>query len=152
MNWRAVAVGLVIVSAFTVSCSAALDDPPVPQPSCDPPASAIQASQVGFAEAKGSGGESAAWALFVGSPAVEVGREVKVVWRMGGAGDFAVVAKGPGGEIVPATWGPTPHSGSNWDRPGSEWGTSFALPRAGCWTLEARRESAVSTIRLPVSN
>ena len=94
----------------------------------------------------------AAWALLWEVPPWQVGREVKVVWRMGGSGDFNVVARGPSGEIVPPTRGPTPHSGSNWDRAGSEWGTLFTFATAGCWALEARRGGAVSTIRLPISN
>ena len=93
----------------------------------------------------------AAWALLWEVPPWQVGREVKVVWRMGGSGDFDIVARGPRGETVPPTRGPTPHSGSNWDRPGSEWGTLFTFATAGCWALEARRGGAVSTIRLPVS-
>lgn len=103
-------------------------------------------SDTGFPETRGEGAE--AWALLWDASPWPVGEEVKVVWRMEGTGDFEVRAIGPAGEIVQPTAGPTRHGGSNWDRPGEEWGTFFALPTEGCWQLEARRSDDVSTVTI----
>jgi hypothetical protein len=77
---------------------------------------------------------------------VASGQEVKVVWRMTGTGDFAVVARGPNDEVLDPVQGPTPHVGSNWERPGDEWGTFFVLTSPGCWRLEASRGADTSTV------
>ncbi len=105
-------------------------------------------SGTGFPEMRGEGAE--AWALLWETPPWEVGQDVKVVWKMGGSGDFEVHAVGPDGEIVGPTSGPTGPRNSNWDRTGQEWGTFFNLPSEGCWQLEDRRTDAVSTVTIDV--
>ncbi len=99
-------------------------------------------------EVQGTGDET--WALLWEQPPWRINEEVKVVWRMTGTGDFSVEAVGPDGDTVAPTQGPTPHAGSNWDRPGEEWGTFFRLPTEGCWTLKARRGASVSDIPVMV--
>lgn len=88
--------------------------------------------------------------MFFRSPPWEVGQDVKVAWKMRGTRDFDVRAPGPDGETVGPMSGPTGHFGSNWDRPGSEWGTFFTVMSEGCWRLEARRGAAVPTVRVAV--
>lgn len=113
--------------------------------SCRPP-TPVNSSATGVVEARGTGTEVVAWALLWVEPPWKPHQEVKVVWRMTGRGDFAVVARGPAGETVGPFSGPTPHEGSNWERPGQEWGTFFAMPSAGCWILEASRGKDVSKV------
>jgi hypothetical protein len=51
-------------------------------------------------------------------------REIKIVVRVGGTGDLGVSAEGPAGQRVRPSWGPEAHGGSNFDRPGDEWGSA----------------------------
>lgn len=111
---------------------------------CQPP-TPVNPSPAGF-EARGTGTDVTAWALLYEVPPWKVDKEVKVVWRMAGTGDFRVVASDHRGDIVDPLSGTTPHSGSNWERPGDEWGTFFALPSPGCWTLEASRGNSISRV------
>lgn len=98
------------------------------------------------AQARSEGGLEA-WALFVvpflmpnGEPInIPVDTEVKIVWRVSGTGDLLIHAMGPHGVSLDADWGPEPHSGSNWNRPGDEWGTGWTFPESGCWTFELSR-------------
>ena len=89
------------------------------------------------------------WALLYEPSPWPVGQEVKVVWRATGAGKFAVTAVGPGSQRVAPIAGPTEHHGSNWERPGDEWGTIFRLDEPGEWVLHAQRGS--DTAALPIT-
>ena len=98
-------------------------------------------------EADATGGE--AWALPFGPVPVRMDTEWKLVWRMTGEGDFGVTAVDPdGGEHGPVDV--TRHEGSNFNRPGEEWGTVWRFPSGGCWTLEAERGDTRATLRIPV--
>ena len=89
----------------------------------------------------------AQWTIVPGEKlTIPVGDEAKIVWRLTGEGDVSFRAIGPDGEVQGLTWGPDKHAGSNWARPGDEWGTGWILPSKGCWTLEATRGSAVLSI------
>lgn len=103
------------------------------------------------------------WALFffteppaVGDPlSINVNQEVKVVWQANGEGDVAMVAIGPDGEEVSPSFGPSLHSGSNWERVpgGEEWGTGWILPEAGCWRIEiSRDQTVIATFDLAARN
>lgn len=93
-------------------------------------------------------GDATVWALFVtttpmefGGPVhVSVDDEVKIVWRATGTGPFVVVAQGPDGQRLDPDWGPELHTGSNWLRPGQEWGTGWTIPEPGCWTFSVIRD------------
>jgi hypothetical protein len=99
-------------------------------------------------EAAATGGE--AWALPFGPVPVEVGVELKLVWRITGEGDLEVEATDPeGGSHEPAQ-GPTAHESSNFDRPGDEWGTFFRFPTPGCWKVIARRGTTEATLTVRV--
>jgi len=69
---------------------------------------------------------------------------------MTGTGDFSIVASGPSDMKVSPSQGPAEHLGSNWNRPGDEWGTVFTFPSAGCWDLHATRGSASGDVWLKV--
>jgi hypothetical protein len=89
------------------------------------------------------------WALFFGANTKAV--SIKIVWRMTGTGDLSLVSIGPNGEIVKPDWGPEPHGGSNWLRPGDEWGAGFTFPSAGCWDLHASRDDVGGDIYIEVT-
>ena len=60
---------------------------------------------------------------------IRSGDELKIVWRMTGVGDLSVSYESPDGSPATLTFGPEPHSGSSYDRPGDEWGTGFNVRR-----------------------
>lgn len=123
---------------------------PSTAPGCPPTA---QLSGPGVPpDLQGAGEGATLWALpFPTEPVLAVGKELKVVWRMTGSGDFAISATGPDGTVVKPVWGPEPHGGSNWERPGDEWGTGWVFPIAGCWTINATRTSGRGSLVLRVA-
>jgi hypothetical protein len=68
----------------------------------------------------------------------QAGIEDKTVWRLDGAHSFGTptfTLSGPTSQMGQLTWGPEPHGGSTWNRPGHEFGTGLLFPAAGCWTV-----------------
>lgn len=122
---------------------------PSPTPSCQP--SPTQPSSVQFPEIKGTmKTEGELWALLFFDQA-RAKEDLKIVWRITGSGkQFSVQARHADGTLASPAWGPDDHGGSNWDRPGDEWGTGFNLPKAGCWTFTVTRGAVVGEIRLEV--
>jgi hypothetical protein len=118
-------------------------------PGCSPPSPANAITR----EARGSG---TLWALIEGGTFgasraavldAVIGKATKIVWRMGGQGDLRLSAISPEG----ATVAPSElkvHDGSNWKRPGDEWGSTFTFSQAGCWRLHAERASGVGDLWL----
>ena len=72
-------------------------------------------------------------------PPIMSGQETKIVWRMTGQGALTIFAENADGRRVDPVWGPEEHGGSNWQRPGDEWGTGFIFPTPGCWRIVAAR-------------
>lgn len=90
------------------------------------------------------------WALLFFDKA-HAKQDVKIVWRITGTGEqFIVQARHEDGTVISPIWGPEPHEGSTWNRPGAEWGTGFNFPKPGCWTLTATRDTTIGEIRLGV--
>jgi len=79
------------------------------------------------------------WVLPPGPVPLKVAKEVKIVFRLTGAGPLTVVAEGPGGERRAPSEPLAEHAGSNFERPGDEWGAFFTLDRPGCWKLSLER-------------
>jgi hypothetical protein len=108
--------------------------------------------QPGWPEVRGTitGGEL--WALFDGAdlPAPQ-GVQNKIIWRMTGSGVFTVIARGPNGQTLKPAWGPERHGGSNWNRPGDEWGSGFTFPVGGCWDLHATRQDLSGDVYIEVA-
>ncbi|MEU8262478.1 hypothetical protein AB0C02_17830 [Micromonospora sp. NPDC048999] len=104
---------------------------------------------------EGTGDGAELWALPFAKeqePVLVAGKELKVVWRMTGSGDFAISATGPDGKAVKPVWvEPHGNGGSNWNRPGDEWGTGWVFPTAGCWTINATRTSGTGSLVLRVA-
>jgi hypothetical protein len=67
-----------------------------------------------------------------------------------GEGDLEIAAQDPEETSHGPTQGPTPHSDSNFDRPGDEWGTFFRFPTSGCWQVIARRGATRATLTVRV--
>ena len=88
--------------------------------------------------------------LFFTELPVPAGEPAKIVVRMTGQGTLRLWAEGPGAaQIEPDET--TPRAGSNWDRPGAEWGSIWSFPRPGCWRLHADRGGATGTLDLMVA-
>lgn len=87
------------------------------------------------AEVHGRADRGTLWALL---PDRRAGPEVKTIWRMTGSGDLSVVVVGPDGQRLRPAWGPKAHEGSDWARPGSEWGVGWTIPEPGRWTFEVQ--------------
>jgi len=65
--------------------------------------------------------------------------EEKIIWRVTGTGALRAFAEHTdGARVLPARIGP--HSGSDWQRPGDEWGSAFVLPKSGCWRFHLERD------------
>jgi hypothetical protein len=80
------------------------------------------------------------------------GDGAKIVWRSDGSSDFHVVAIGPSGEEVPSEFPVTSHLSSNWERPGSEWGSGFSFDEPGCWELRVRHGDASARLWLVIDD
>ncbi|MFG1698567.1 hypothetical protein [Nonomuraea sp. NPDC049309] len=105
----------------------------------------------GFPEVRGTAEGAELWGLlFVRTTPLKRGDEVKIVWRMTGEGPLKVRASLPDGTQAKLIWGPEEHGGSNWRRPGQEWGTGFVFPKAGCWKIELTRTRGSGHLWLPV--
>ena len=108
-------------------------------------------SNSGFPEVRGVGSRGVTlWALLFYTPPAVAGTDLKIVLKMTGTGSFRVRALGPGGMVVRHRW-IEPHGGSNWNRPGDEWGTGWRLPVAGCWRLHATRGRGSGEVWLKVA-
>jgi len=115
------------------------------------PTSPIDQSSVGV-EVRGTATNAELWGLIQSTSGIppQAKTDVKIVWRMTGSGDFHVVALGPHNMRIVPLWGPEEHLGSNWHRPGDEWGTGFNFPVVGCWDLHATRNNASGDVWLKV--
>jgi len=122
---------------------------PLGAPGCQPPSS-LHTSAAKFPEVQGTATGVQLWALLFTVPLVSPGKEIKIVWRMTGAGPLHLSTRGPRGTQARLTFGPEEHGGSNWNRPGDEWGTGFIFPVVGCWDLHATRGSASGDVWLVV--
>ncbi len=108
-------------------------------------------SKSGFPEVRGVATHGVKlWALLFYHPPAVAGTDLKIVVRMTASGPFHISAIGPGGQFGRRLW-IEPHTGSNWNRPGDEWGTGWKLPTAGCWRLHVTRRHARGNIWLQVA-
>jgi len=103
-------------------------------------------------EIQGVASYSELWALIQSTTGVppKAKSSVKIVWRMTGKGTFSLVALNPQGQHVLPDQGPEAHDGSNWNRPGDEWGSVFTFTTAGCWDLHVSRDGASGDVWLNI--
>lgn len=145
---RTVLLLIVVVIAVVSGCSNRDASPETCEPDIVMPHGEVRVPAEGFD----------VWALLfptyqmtVGGPVfIPRGEEFKIVWRATGEGEISTEALGPDGSVVPPVWGPEGHIGSNWDRPGDEWGTGWVFPETGCWSIEVRRGDAVAYMDVDV--
>jgi len=118
------------------------------QAACQP--SKIQKSKNEFLEIQGSmKSEGEMWALLFFETA-HMNEDEKIVWRITGEGDdFHAQAQSEDGTILAPIWTEY-HGGSNWHRPGQEWGTGFNFPKPGCWKITISRGETTGEIALDV--
>lgn len=103
-------------------------------------------------QVEGTGHGATLWGLLMFShplPA-RVGDQEKVVWRMTGTGLLSLEAIAPDGTRHRLAWGPAAHQGSNWDKPGDEWGAGYVFTAPGCWDLRAIRGDATADVWIRV--
>lgn len=105
---------------------------------CDPPSPTL--GQV----IQGTGSTSVtAYGLLFGPDADAIvgdGSTTKMAVRMTGSGTLHVHVLAPDGSQRPLAWGPDPHGGSTFHRPGSEWGIGFSFDAPGCWQIAFERD------------
>jgi hypothetical protein len=116
------------------------------------PASPLTTTRWGIPEVEGTGQGASLWGLlmFAHPGPARVGDQEKVVWRMTGSGLLRLAVIGPAGTRSRLAWGPAPHEGSNWHKPGQEWGAGYVFTRPGCWDLRAVRGRATADVWLHV--
>lgn len=114
-------------------------------PVIQPPANATPVAGVALPQVQGHAPGGELWALIFNGWPMQAHMKNKIVWRMTGSGDFRLVAHGPAGQVLQ----PTDfifHEGSNWQRPGEEWGSTFTFPASGCWDVHASRGNLVGDV------
>jgi hypothetical protein len=109
----------------------------------------ISASREAFPEVEGRSETQSVWGLlFPYHVPLWVDEDLKIVWRMTGEGNLKVYAIHEDGTILEPIWGPEAHGGSNWNRPGEEWGTGFHFTKTGCWRIILERGRDVGEVDL----
>lgn len=102
---------------------------------------------------QGSGRGVEMWVmLFARHADLRAREELKIVVRLTSGRGVTVTADGPLGAVVLPVWGPEWHGGSNFDRPGDEFGVGFTFPAAGCWRLRVVNESGVGELALRIAD
>jgi hypothetical protein len=133
---RRVGIGLLVAAGVLAACGPGVpevDDPlagastgTVPLPSNVGPADCNPSSPArtlpdGATEIEGAaeGPRATLWARLPGGAPPPVGTEFRVVWRIPGSSQLRLAA--------------------GWTRPGDAWTSTFVLPSAGCWRVNAQR-------------
>lgn len=145
-------IWMVILSmAGLTGCSAPASKPlaTATVATCQP--SQVQISKIEFHEIQGKmKADGEMWALLFFDKA-HAKEDLKIVWKITGSDEkFTVQARNDAGTVIFPIWGPEDHGGSNWQRPGHEWGTGFNFPEPGCWTLTAVRGAVIGEISLDI--
>lgn len=132
----------------------AIGSAPRSRASCDHPSRFDTAPGVGGPEVIGSGSGARLWGLIMARhfPPVASKAIVKIVWRMTGTGKLKHVGYTFHGENIPLAWGPTLHGGSNYTRPGIEWGAGYRFTKPGCYRLIARRARGTAAVWLRIKH
>jgi hypothetical protein len=108
-------------------------------------------SNTSLPEVRGVTTRGKLWALLFYRPPAAAGTTEKIVVRITGKGPIHLVGIGPAGQTIQPAWGPERHGGSNWNRPGGEWGTGWRFPAVGCWHIHAKRSGASGNVWLEVA-
>lgn len=115
---------------------------PLGEPGCLPPSPANATT----GEARGRATIGDLWAVGLNPNLADphaailkgvTGKPFKIVWRLEGSGDATFTAISPDGTHHPPR--DVQMHGSNWNRPGDEWGSTFDFTQAGCWQIHVER-------------
>jgi hypothetical protein len=167
-GWAVTALAMLLVSVVTACTSGARTTHPgqrttvttstaprhgqaLGAPGCHP-ASPITLFSSFLPQVEGTGHGATLWGLlmFPHPLPARVGDQEKVVWRMTGTGLLSLEAIAPDGTRQRLAWGPAAHQGSNWDKPGDEWGAGYVFTAPGCWDLRAIRDDATADVWIRV--
>jgi hypothetical protein len=119
---------------------------------CQPAAAFhVVGSNGGLPEAGMDTTRGSIWALAFSRMPPPAGQEIKVVWRMTGAGAFAFRVSDATGQVISLVWGPEDHGSSTWKHPGDEVGTGFKFPHSGCWQIHVTRPNVDADLWLGVA-
>jgi hypothetical protein len=165
MIGRAAAVAIAVVISFAcTSPSTATKSVASPSPSggylgsigtagCKPAATfhSLGGGSGGIPEAGMDTSRGSIWALFFNPVPPPANQEIKVVWRMTGAGDFSFQVSDADGKTVPLVWGPDAHGSSSWNHPGDEVGTGLKFPHSGCWQIHVAKPAVDADLWLEVA-
>lgn len=123
-----------------------------PLASCSQPSPIDKAPGIGAPEVVGHGTDAGLWGLIQAPryPLVAGEGVVKIVWRMTGHGPLKLAEYDGHGRRFLLAWGPEVHGGSNYARPGGEWGAGYRFRRPGCYRLTARRTEGSGDVWLRV--
>ncbi len=141
---------LIVLASWTVSVAGT--EAAVHRPSCHRPSLFDKAPGVNGPEVIGWGSGAQLWGLVQARrfPLVASQDVVKIVWRMTGGGSLKSVAYSFNRKRLPLAWGPELHGGSNYDRPGIEWGAGYRFTEPGCYRLTARRATGTGVVWLRI--
>lgn len=107
---------------------------------CNPsPSQPWKGALNGFTEVQGTASSGELWALVEGPVPVDANDGDKIIWKMSGSagGTLRLLLVDSDGNRLEPLHGPESHGGSNWSRPGNEWGSVLEFPHAGCWVVQA---------------
>lgn len=113
------------------------------------PGSELDEADGALAAVTERGGEI--WALPFARYPAPVNEHYKIAFRVVGDGSLFLTAISPDGTTHSPVQGPTRHTGSNWDRPGDEWGSFFLFDQPGCWSIEVERGKTAGSVHILVS-
>lgn len=111
---------------------------------CSPPSPTVGDETFGTA----AGAEL--WALDV-QPAFVSTIQKKIIFKLTRVYPHVFYAVAPDGRRVDPVWRQA-HSGSNWNRPGFEWGAAFIFDAPGCWRIHAGAWPAQGDLWLVVAS
>ena len=135
---RAAALALLALAGCGSSAKPSAPAMTGPAASCSRPSPISVGSQGPEITGRGRGAQLHGLIMVPRFPISAGRRSVKIVWRMTGSGPLKLAAYDAHGRKVPLAW-IEPHGGSNYHRPGDEWGSGYHFLRPGCYRLTARR-------------
>ncbi|NUT37693.1 MAG: hypothetical protein HOV79_32005 [Hamadaea sp.] len=153
---------VTLATALISACTATPDATPTRGTTGSAPARAVIGPPVAECPAtadtdpivrQGTGHGVEMWAmLFARYADLRAREELKIVVRLTGGQEVTVTADGPQDAVVLPVWGPEWHGGSNFDRPGAEFGVGFTFPTGGCWRIRVVNEAGVGELVLRIAD
>jgi hypothetical protein len=121
-----------------------------PAASCADPSPIAVGNQGPEITGRGRGAQLHGLIMVARYPLAAGRQTVKIVWRMTGSGPLQLAVYDANGRRQRLAWGPEEHGGSNYRRPGDEWGSGYRFKHPGCYRLTARRAHGSAEVYLRV--